>query len=112
MVFQLTIRAASCKDIADDPELVKRVSELYWDSEKGSTPTSVLLPWFPSPARKRKVKATQDLYNLLKSVIDDRKNNGKVEDDPMQALIDEGDGSNDIVQVYIKKCTFPFCMQR
>lgn len=99
MVFQLTIRAASCREIADDPAKVRRVAELYWDSEKASTPTSVLLPWIPSPARKRKVRATKELYTLLKSVVDDRKNNGKVEDDPMQALIDEGDGSNDIVQV-------------
>ena len=99
MVFQLTIRAASCREIADDPEAVKKVTQLYWDAEKGSTPTSVLLPWFPSPARKRKVKATQELYMLLKASVDDRKENGKVEDDPMQALIDEGDGPNDIVQV-------------
>lgn len=97
MVFQLTIRAASCKEVADDPEAVKKVTKLYWDAEKGSTPTSVLLPWFPSAARKRKLKATQDLFMLFKQHVDDRKATGRVEEDPMQSLIDAGDGANDIV---------------
>ncbi len=99
MVFQLTIRAASCKEVADDPEAVKKVTKLYWDAEKGSTPTSVLLPWFPSAARKRKLKATQDLFMLFKQHVDDRKATGRVEEDPMQSLIDAGDGANDIVTV-------------
>ena len=102
MVFQITIRAASCKEVADDPEAVKKVAQMYWDAEKGSTPTSVLLPWLPSTARKRKLKATQDLFLLFKQIIDDRTAKGRVEDDPLQTLLDMGDGANDIVGVGVQ----------
>ena len=108
MVFQITIRAASCKEVSDDPEAVKRVAKLYWDAEKGSTPTSVLLPWLPSAARKRKLKATQDLYMLFKNHIDDRTTTGRSEDDPMQSLIDAGDGASDICGVS-ERCSLPWC---
>lgn len=97
MVFQLTIRAAACREVADDPALVKRVAKLYWDMEKGATPTSVLLPWLPSPARKRKQKATTELYLLFKNLLDKRIEGGRTEDDPAQYLLDEGDSVNDII---------------
>lgn len=97
MVFQLTIRAAACREVADDPALVKRVAKLYWDMEKGATPTSVLLSWLPSPARKRKQKATTELYLLFKNLLDKRIEEGRTEDDPAQYLLDEGDSVNDII---------------
>ena len=99
MVFQLTIRAGSCREIADDPAAVKRLTELYWLVERGSTATSILLPWFPSRARKQKNDATVELYMILKKHIDDRKETGRTETDAMQVLLDMGDGVNDIVQV-------------
>lgn len=61
IVFQLTIRAAGCREIADSVEKCKALEKLYWQVEKGSTPTSVLLPWFPSSARKQRVAATTDM---------------------------------------------------
>ncbi|KAH8115445.1 cytochrome P450 [Phellopilus nigrolimitatus] len=97
-VFQLTIRAASCLEIADDPVAVKRVMQLYWDMENSVSPASRLLTWFPSTVRKRKQQATADLYLLLKGVIDKRKEEGRREDDTVQVLLDEGDGVNDIIQ--------------
>jgi hypothetical protein len=61
IVFQLTIRAAGCREIADSVEKCKDLEKLYWQVEKGSTPTSVLIPWFPSPARNRKKAATTEM---------------------------------------------------
>lgn len=61
IVFQLTIRAAACREIADSVESCKRMEKLYWLVEKGSTPTSVLLPWFPSSARKLQKEATAEM---------------------------------------------------
>jgi len=101
MVFQLTIRAASCREIADDADEVKRVTDLYWKMEKGSTPTAILFPWLPVPARKRRNDATMDLYLLIKKHVDKRKADGRVEADAMQVLLDEGDGENDIVHFIV-----------
>ena len=75
--------------------------------EKGSTPASVLFPWFPSAARKRKNAATNDLYLLLKKHLDARQEEGRREEDAVQVLIDEGDGVNDIVQVWLVPSFFP-----
>jgi sterol 14-demethylase len=61
MVFQLTIRASTCREIADSVEDCKKLERLYWQVEKGSTPTSVLLPWIPSKAQKLKVAATTEM---------------------------------------------------
>lgn len=99
IVFQLSIRAASCQEIANSPSQVARVTELYWNMERGSTATTVLLPWLPSKARSLKKESTMELYQLVKSIIDDRKKTGRRGEDAMQVLIDEGDNVNDIVQV-------------
>lgn len=97
MVFQLTCRALSYREIADDPTLVARVAKLYWEIENGGTASAVLLPWFPSAARKRKEKATTDLYLLLKGTLEKRLAEGREEEDAAQALLDSGDNVNDIV---------------
>lgn len=99
MVFQLTVRAGSCREIADDPVVVERVAQLYRDIERGSTAATVLLPWLPSLARKRKANATKEIYGILKSIVDERERTGRTEVDALQVLIDEGDGDNDIVMV-------------
>ncbi|KAH8114660.1 cytochrome P450 [Phellopilus nigrolimitatus] len=101
-VFQLTIRATSCREIADDPVAVKRVAQLYWDMENGVSAASRLLTWFPSTVRKRKQQATADLCLLLKGAIDKRKEEGRREDDSVQVLLDEGDGVNDVIQFVMR----------
>lgn len=99
MVFHLTIRAGSCREIADSPAAVKRVIELFWLVQRGSTAMTVLLPWLPSRARKLKIDATKELYNIVKGHVEDRQKTGRRETDAMQVLLDEGDGVNDIVDV-------------
>ncbi|CCO32821.1 hypothetical protein BN14_06884 [Rhizoctonia solani AG-1 IB] len=61
IVFQLTIRAFGAREIADSVEKCKELERIYWRVEMGSTPTSVLLPWLPSDARKQKVAATGEM---------------------------------------------------
>lgn len=61
IVFQLTIRTTGAREIADSVEKCKELEKLYWRVEKGSTPTSLLLPWLPSDARKRKLAATGEM---------------------------------------------------
>ncbi|KAG9124092.1 hypothetical protein FRC07_012864 [Ceratobasidium sp. 392] len=98
IVFQLTIRATACREIADSVESCKKLEELYWLVEKGSTPTTVLLPWLPSKARKQKTEATIELYNWFDSIIKARQAEGRREEDALQVLIDLGDSTTDIIQ--------------
>ncbi|TDL20337.1 cytochrome P450 [Rickenella mellea] len=98
MVFQLTIRAMSCNEIADDFDVVSKVTQLYWNIEEGSSATTVLLPWLPSKARTLKKESTTALYLLFKDVYDARFSSDKVHSDALQVLIDEGDSVNDAIQ--------------
>lgn len=61
IVFQLTIRAAGAREIAESVQKCKEMEKLYWQVEMGTTPTSVLLPWLPSAARKKKIAATGEM---------------------------------------------------
>ncbi len=97
MVFVLTIRALSCREIAESDEAVKRIKQLYWDMEKASTPVNVMLPWLPTKSRKARNEATTELYLIVKKIVDDRREKGIAESDAMQSLIDAGDSVNDIV---------------
>ncbi|ELU35794.1 hypothetical protein AG1IA_10176 [Rhizoctonia solani AG-1 IA] len=63
-VFQLTIRAAGAREIAESVEKCKQLEELYWKVEKGNTAASLLLPWLPSAARKQKVDSTTEMWAL------------------------------------------------
>ncbi|KAG8692691.1 hypothetical protein FRC09_011033 [Ceratobasidium sp. 395] len=98
IVFQLTIRSTACREIADSIDSCKRMEKLYWLVEKGSTPTTVLIPWLPSKARTLKTEATTEMYNWLDSIIKARQAEGRREEDALQVLMDLGDTTADIIQ--------------
>ncbi|KAG8743137.1 hypothetical protein FRC10_000354 [Ceratobasidium sp. 414] len=92
IVFQLTIRAAACREIADSVDSCKRLEKLYWACEKGTTPAAVLFPWLPSGPRKQRIAATTEI------LIRARRAEGRREDDTMQALMDMGDSTAEIIR--------------
>ncbi|KAH7338681.1 cytochrome P450 [Rhizoctonia solani] len=96
-VFQLTIRAAGAREIADSIEKCKQLEELYWKVEKGNTAASLLLPWLPSSARKQKVAATTEIYNIFDEIIKTRQRENRREEDALQTFIDQGDSTVDII---------------
>ncbi|KAG8716756.1 hypothetical protein FRC08_008846, partial [Ceratobasidium sp. 394] len=98
IVFQLTIRATACREIADSVESCKRMEKLYWLVEKASTPTTVLMPWLPSKARKLKTEATTEIYNWFDDIIKARQAEGRREEDALQVLLDLGDSTIEVIQ--------------
>ena len=52
----------------------------------------MLLPWIPSKARNLRDSSTRELYEIVKTIVDDRKQTGRRGEDAMQVLLDEGDG--------------------
>ncbi|KAH7338672.1 cytochrome P450 [Rhizoctonia solani] len=98
IVFQLTIRTGGAREIADSIEKCKKLEELYWKVEKGNTATTLLLPWLPSNARKQKLSATTEIYNMLDEIIKSRQSEGRREEDAMQKSIDQGDSTEDSIQ--------------
>ena len=89
----------TCAEIADDPEIVARLRKLYDQVDRGTTPATVLFPWFPSPSMVMKALATKRLYDIMVKAINVRKESGVPHDDTLQTLLDAGEDLLTIVGV-------------
>ena len=59
-VFKMAVWMASCAELSNNLQAIEEIQALYWKLEKSATPTTLLLPWFPGPAKKRKKQATKN----------------------------------------------------
>ncbi|KAG6811696.1 hypothetical protein H0H92_006203 [Tricholoma furcatifolium] len=97
LVFQVTVYMATCRELASDLDAVKRLHMDYWRLEKSATPVALLLPWFPSQAKKEKEKAMTRLYLTLCSYVDARRAAKTPSSDAIDLLLREGVGTEDLV---------------
>ena len=96
----MIVRVASCRELSDDREAVTRLANHYWAIEKNGTHVTMLLPWFPSFARKAKQKATVALYATLLSYITARRKSPTLSDtEPIDLFISQGLSNDTIVGV-------------
>ena len=95
----MTVRMASCAELAADVKTVEEIQGLYWQLEKSATPTALLLPWFPGPAKKRKERVTTELFTKLHDFVELRKNAAVPSSDSIDILLGQGVPTPDIVQV-------------
>ncbi|KAK7044593.1 cytochrome P450 [Favolaschia claudopus] len=91
LIFQTTVRSLSSCEIADDASTVARLKTLYDRLDTGTTPATVLVPWFPTPAMIKKLWATKEIYGIVSRAIDAREKSGISRNDTLQMLIDSGD---------------------
>lgn len=88
LVFQTTVRALSCEEIADDAAVVERLKHLYDTLDRGNTPMAVLLPAFPSPSMLRNTWATKKIYDIIMASIHARQASGIARGDTLQMMLD------------------------
>ncbi|KDR74009.1 hypothetical protein GALMADRAFT_71675 [Galerina marginata CBS 339.88] len=98
LVFQMTVRMASCSELANDLEAMDKIQKLYWTLEKSATPTALLLPWFPGPAKKKKEAATKELFVTLYGYVEGRRAAEVPSSDAIDVLIGQGMSTQMIVQ--------------
>ena len=102
----MTVRMASCAELGADFKAIEEIQGLYWQLEKSATPTALLLPWFPGPAKKRKERVTMALFTKLHDYVELRKNAAVPSSDSIDILLGQGVLTTEIVQVsrrqYIK----------
>lgn len=91
LVFQLTVRATGCNDIANDPELLAQVLGYYEATEHATSSAAIIFPWLPTFGKLRRNYACFKLYRIIKRITDDRNWTGKRVEDPLQHLVDSGD---------------------
>ena len=98
-VFQLTMRGVGAKEIGDDLNQLWKVRDYFALIDSSFTPTGAFFPWFPSFAVLKRFYAGSKLYVLLDKIQQDRKREGRRENDPFQFLIDQGDELNHMITV-------------
>jgi sterol 14-demethylase len=98
LVFQMTVRMASCKELAEDREAIARIDKHFNEIDTNGTLIPVLLPWFPGSAKRARKKATQNLYNLFLSFITLRRKASTPSNDPIDLFISQGLSDDSIIQ--------------
>ena len=99
LVFVMTARMTTCSDLTKNDSDLKKIGELFLIFQKSATPASLLLPWFPSPARKAGKEASTELYTMLYTYVEARRHAERLTSDPTDLLIAEGETTQNIVKV-------------
>jgi len=94
----MTTRMVTCRDLAKNEADRKKIGELFMTLQANSTPVSLLLPWFPSPARKTAKQASTDLYTTLYTYVENRRD-AELTSDAIDVFIADGETTQNIVGV-------------
>ena len=88
----------TCDSLARNDADLEKIGGLFLTIQKGATPASILLPWFPSPARKRRQAAATELFKILYTHVEKRRR-AEPGSDPIDILIADGESSQSIARV-------------
>ena len=94
----MTARMTTCHDLTKNEADLKRIGELFMTLQTSATPASLLLPWFPSPARKAKKQATAEMYTILRTYVESRRS-AELTSDAIDVLISSGETTQKIIEV-------------
>ena len=98
LVLTMTARMTTCHNLMKNGADVKKVGELLMTIQTGVTPTSLVLPWLPSPAKKARTQATTELYSILYAYVENRRH-AELTSDAIDVLIADGETTQMIVGV-------------
>lgn len=87
---------ATCRDLIKNKTDLKKIGELLLTVQASTPPTSLILPWFPSPAKKIKKQATIELYTMLYTYVETRRH-AEPTSDAIDFLIADGETTQNIV---------------
>ena len=94
----MTARTVTCHDLTTNEADLKKIGELFMTLQTSATPVSLLLPWFPSPARKTAKQAGADLYATLYTYVETRRH-AEPTSDAIDMFIADGETTQNIVGV-------------
>jgi sterol 14-demethylase len=94
----MTARMASCRELASDLPALTTLQQHYWILEKSATPTALLFPWFPGPAKRARDASTKALFTTLWDYIEERKKAPVPSSDAIDLLLGMGINNQDIIQ--------------
>jgi hypothetical protein len=88
----------TCHDLTKNGSDLKKLGELFQTLQTSSTPASLILPWFPSSARRIIKQASTEMFTVLASYVEARRNE-KLTNDAIDVLIADGETTQNIVGV-------------
>ncbi|KAL1608936.1 hypothetical protein SLS59_002128 [Nothophoma quercina] len=97
LIFKLTIRLVGAKELAEDDILRKRFEGYFTMLDETAGPLSAMFPRFPWPSMVKRFYAGARMYMILDDIVKKRRQTGEKPDDPLQNLLDRGDGMTEIV---------------
>jgi hypothetical protein len=92
----MTAHIITCRDLARNKSDRKRIAELFVTLQTSATPASLVLPWFPSSARKTGKQATTEIYTMFYTYVENRRQ-AEPTNDAIDLLIANGGSTQDIV---------------
>lgn len=101
VIFRLTVTTTTSLKIAANAAACDALLKTFHGLDKAATPVTVLFPWFFGPDRMRRFYLMKQFYNTMRDTIDERKIEGRNDEDPMQFLIDQGLSTMEIAQVRV-----------
>jgi hypothetical protein len=97
LVFIMTARMTTCHDLTKNEADLKKISELFATLQNNATPVSLLLPWFPSPARKTGRQASTDMYTIIRTYVENRRHVEPISD-AIDIFIADGETTQTIIE--------------
>jgi sterol 14-demethylase len=97
-VFQMTIRLGCCHELASDLPALMDFQKHYLILENTATPTALLFPWFPGPAKRAKEASTKALFQTLSGYIEGRRKASVLSSDAIDLMLGQGMSNEDIAQ--------------
>ena len=101
-------RMATCRDLTTNETDLKKIGELFMTLQTSTTAVSLLLPWFPSPAKKKGKQATVEMYTTLYAYVEARRH-AEPTSDAIDVLIADGETTQIIVGVSPPRVRVRFC---
>jgi cytochrome P450 len=94
----MTVRMAACRELASDLPALTKLQKHYWVLETSATPTALLFPWFPGPAKRAKEASTKALFTILLDYVEKRRKAPSPSSDAIDLLLGEGMSNDEIIQ--------------
>jgi hypothetical protein len=103
----MTVRMATCRELATDMEAVTQFQRDFSLLEKSANPVTLLLPWLPTTAKKMERTSTNNLRALLRTYVEKRKKATIPNSDTIDFLLSRGLQVDRIIAVSLSQFLFP-----
>jgi hypothetical protein len=107
LIFQMTVRMATCRELATDMGDVTKFQRDFSLLEKSANPVTLLLPWLPTTAKKLERTSINNLRAMLRTYVEKRKKATIPNSDAIDFLLSRGLQVDRIIAVSFSPVCLP-----